>query len=234
MARKTSVVGAIALIALTVIVAAGAMSAGAARNDLGHSSAHALVGSWDVTLTLPGLPPGRVLATFDGDGGTVESANAAPALRGASHGAWERIEPTCSRSRDVLQVQPAAGAYVGTQQVNATVRVARTAKRSPQFRLRASRPCRKPDPWRPAGNRHRNHGSRAIRRRRADRPVSLWNGPQPLEPFLMRSKRRLRRREGDAPQRLRRPPFVHLAPQRTGGTIIPARHLVLPFPGLRR
>jgi DNA-binding IclR family transcriptional regulator len=38
--------------------------------------ANALVGSWDVTLTLPGLPPGRVLATFDGAGGTVESDNA--------------------------------------------------------------------------------------------------------------------------------------------------------------
>lgn len=96
MTRKTSVVGAIALIALTVIVAAGAMSASAARNDLEHSSAHAIVGSWDVTVTLsnppPGLPPQqRALATFTSDGGTVESANAAPALRGASHGAWERI-----------------------------------------------------------------------------------------------------------------------------------------------
>ena len=125
MARKTSVVGAIALIALTVIVAAGAMSAGAARNDLEHSSAHALVGSWDVTLTLPGLPPGRVLATFDGDGGTVESANAAPALRGASHGAWQRIEPNLfAVTRVFFRFNPQTGAYVGTQQVNATVRVA--------------------------------------------------------------------------------------------------------------
>ena len=125
MSRKTSVVGAIALIALTVIVAAGAMSAGAARNDLEHSSAHALVGSWDVTLTLPGLPPGRVLATFDGDGGTVESANAPPALRGASHGAWERIEPDLfAVTRVFFRFNPQTGAYLGTQEVNATVRVA--------------------------------------------------------------------------------------------------------------
>ena len=125
MARKTSVVGAIAVIALTVIVAAGAMSASAARNDREHSSAHAIVGSWDVTLTLPGLPPGRVLATFDGDGGTVESANAAPALRGASHGVWERIEPDLfAVTRVFFRFNPQTGAYLGTQKVNATVRVA--------------------------------------------------------------------------------------------------------------
>ena len=125
MRRKRSIVTAIALVALTVVVAAGAMSAAAARNDLEHSSAHALVGSWDVTLTLPGLPPGRVLATFDGDGGTVESANAAPALRGASHGAWERIEPNLfAVTRVFFRFNPQTGAYLGTQKVNATVRVA--------------------------------------------------------------------------------------------------------------
>jgi hypothetical protein len=125
MTRKTSVVAAIALIALTVLVAAGAMSASAARNDLEHSSAHAIVGTWDVTLTLPGLPPGRVLATFDGDGGTVESANAAPALRGASHGAWERIEPDLfAVSRVFFRFNPQTGASLGTQQVNAITWVA--------------------------------------------------------------------------------------------------------------
>ena len=74
---------------------------------------------------LPGLPPGRVLATFDGDGGTVESANAAPALRGASHGAWQRIAPNLfAVTRVFFRFNPQTGAYVGTQQVNATVRVA--------------------------------------------------------------------------------------------------------------
>ena len=125
MARTTSTVGAVALIALTVIVAGGAMSASAARNDLEHSSAHAIVGSWDVTLTLAGLPPGRVLATYDGDGGTVESANAPSTLRGASHGAWERIEPNLfAVTRVFFRFNPQTGAYLGTQKVNATVRVA--------------------------------------------------------------------------------------------------------------
>jgi hypothetical protein len=125
MTRKRSIVGAIALIALAAIVAAGAMSASAAKGDSGRGDGHALVGSWDVTLTLPGLPPGRVLATFDGDGGTVESANAAPALRGASHGVWERIGPRIFPvTRVFFRFNPQTGAYLGTQKVNATVRVA--------------------------------------------------------------------------------------------------------------
>ncbi len=125
MTKKRSVVAAITLFALTVIVATGAMSASAAKNDLDHGSAHALVGSWDVTLTLPGLPPGRVLATFTRDGGTVESANAAPALRGASHGTWERIEQDLfAVTRVFFRFNPQTGAYLGTQKVNATVRVA--------------------------------------------------------------------------------------------------------------
>jgi len=125
MTRKRSVVAAITLLALTVMVATGAMSASAARKDSGHSSAHALVGSWDVILTLPGLPPGRVLATFTRDGGTVESANAAPTLRGASHGAWERLEPNLfAVTRVFFRFNPQTGAYLGTQKVNATARVA--------------------------------------------------------------------------------------------------------------
>lgn len=126
MTTKRSIVGAIALVALTGVVAAGAMSASAARSDSEHGSAHALVGSWDVTLTLQGLPPGRVLATFDGDGGTVESSNAAPALRGASHGVWERIDRRLfAVTRVFFRFNPQTGAYLGTQKVNATVRVAK-------------------------------------------------------------------------------------------------------------
>jgi hypothetical protein len=125
MTRPTARIGTIALVVLTILVA-GAMSAAAASTDDPHSSAHAIVGSWDVALTLPGLPPGRVLATFTSDGGTVESANSAPALRGASHGAWERLEPNLfSVTRVFFRFNPQTGAYLGTTKVNATVRVAR-------------------------------------------------------------------------------------------------------------
>ena len=48
-----------------------------------------------------------------------------PALRGASHGAWERIEPSLfAVTRVFFRFNPQTGAYVGTQHVDATVRVA--------------------------------------------------------------------------------------------------------------
>jgi hypothetical protein len=124
MSRKRSVVAAIALFALMVMVATGAMSASAAKKPREPAPPPALVGTWDVVLSLPGLPPGRVLATFTRDGGTVESANSPPALRGASHGAWKRIgQNLFAVTRVFFRFSPQTGAYLGTQKVNATVRV---------------------------------------------------------------------------------------------------------------
>jgi len=125
MTRKRSVVATITLFALTVMVATAAVSASAAKTPPKASAGYALVGTWDVTLSLPGQPPGRVLATFSGDGSTVESAAAPPALRGASHGAWERIGPYLfAVTRVFFRFNPQTGAFLGTQKVNATVRVA--------------------------------------------------------------------------------------------------------------
>lgn len=125
MKRTRAFVAATALSALTVMVATAAVSAFAAKNPPKASAGYALVGTWDVTLSLPGLPPGRVLATFTRDGGTVESANSPPALRGASHGAWKRIgQNLFAVTRIFFRFNPQTGAYLGTQKVNATVRVA--------------------------------------------------------------------------------------------------------------
>ena len=90
---------------------------------------YSLVGTWDVTLSIPGQPPGRVLATFAGDGTTVESAAAPGTIRGASHGVWERVEPSLfSVTRVFFRFNPQTGAFLGTQKVNATVRVASDRK----------------------------------------------------------------------------------------------------------
>ena len=121
--RNRAFVAAIAILALAMMVAA--VSASAAKTPRKAGAGYALVGTWDVTLSLPGQPPGRVLATFAGDGTTVESAAAPPALRGASHGAWERIGPYLfSVTRIFFRFNPQTGAFLGTQKVNATVRVA--------------------------------------------------------------------------------------------------------------
>jgi hypothetical protein len=126
MKRKRSIVAATALLALTLVVA----SASAAKAPQKASAGYAVVGTWDVTLSLPGQPPGRVLATFMRDGGTVESSAAAPpTLRGASHGAWERIGPSLfAVTRVFFRFNPQTGAFLGTGKVNATVRVAQDGK----------------------------------------------------------------------------------------------------------
>lgn len=70
MKRKRSIVAATTLFALTVIVATAAVSASATKTPPKARAGYALVGTWDVALSLPGQPPGRVLATFTRDGGT--------------------------------------------------------------------------------------------------------------------------------------------------------------------
>jgi hypothetical protein len=122
MHAKRGVIAVVALVAVSVI-AAGAVSA--ARADDDESRSRALVGTWDVTLQLPGVPPGRVLATFNDDGTTVESAAAPPATRGSSHGVWERIgRDLFSVTRIFFRFNPQTGAFLGTTKVNATARVA--------------------------------------------------------------------------------------------------------------
>ena len=72
MYRRRLIAVASALVVL-VVVAAGVASA--ADNDKqSNGQPFALVGTWEVTLMLPGAPPARVLATFNADGTTVESA----------------------------------------------------------------------------------------------------------------------------------------------------------------
>ena len=124
---KRSIAAAIALFALAIMITA--VSASAAKTPRKASAGYAIVGTWDVTLTIPGQPPGRVLATFEGDGTTVESAAAPAALRGASHGVWERIGPYLfSVTRIFFRFNPQNGAFLGTQKVNATVSVAQDGK----------------------------------------------------------------------------------------------------------
>jgi hypothetical protein len=121
MHAKRVVTTVVALVAVGVI-AAGAVSAARADDE---PRSRALVGTWDVTLQLPGVPPGRVLATFNDDGTTVESAAAPPATRGSSHGVWERIgRDLFSVTRIFFRFNPQTGAFLGTTKVNATVRVA--------------------------------------------------------------------------------------------------------------
>lgn len=123
---------ALAATVLALAVAGGAVSAGAAERDLGFGifGEAALVGTWDVTLTLPGPTgptTGRVLATFEDSGTTVESAALPGTLRGASHGVWERIDRRLFAVTRVF-FRFENGVFAGTTKVNATVRVSADAE----------------------------------------------------------------------------------------------------------
>ena len=112
--------------AILAIGSAGA-STGAAGDDDDDDEPRlgALVGTWEVTVQLPGAPPARVLATFNDDGTTVESAAAPPATRGASHGVWKRIGRNLfSVTRIFFRFNPQTGTFLGTTKVNATAHVA--------------------------------------------------------------------------------------------------------------
>jgi hypothetical protein len=127
MGWKRSLAASVAL--ALMVVATGAATASAAKRPPKAAPTPALVGTWDVTLSLPGMPPGRVLATFNRDGTTVESAAAPPTLRGASHGVWKTIERNLfAVTRVFFRFNPQTGAFLGTQKVNATVRVAPDGK----------------------------------------------------------------------------------------------------------
>jgi len=124
MTTKRSVVGAIALIALTAVVTTGAMPASAGENRK-QDSANQLVGSWEVVVDRPPpLSDLRSLQTFTRDGSSVENANGGTALRGPSHGAWEHVEGRLYASTIVFfRFNPQTGAYLGTQKINRTLRL---------------------------------------------------------------------------------------------------------------
>jgi hypothetical protein len=118
---------AVGVLAVSAVVAAGTVSAAGRDDDDGRRGgrAAALVGTWDVRLFAGGTAIGRVLATFNADRTTVESAAAPPTTRGASHGVWKRTgRDLFSVTRVFFRFNPATGALLGTQKVNATVRVA--------------------------------------------------------------------------------------------------------------
>jgi hypothetical protein len=112
----------VSVLTAVTIVSAGAVSA--AQAEKRPNGQGALVGTWNVRFSIPGTPPARVLATFNRDGTTVESAAAPPTSRGASHGVWKRSGPYLFSVTRVFFRFEDGGAFLGTQKVNATVRVA--------------------------------------------------------------------------------------------------------------
>ena len=126
--RRRSLVGGLTVLtvaaAMLVALATGAVPAMGAKRPAQMAQASAIVGSWDVLVTIEGQPPFRALTTFDEDGTSVESSSHSPSLRSAAYGVWARTGPNVfAMTRLFFRFNPATGEYLGTTKVNATVTV---------------------------------------------------------------------------------------------------------------
>jgi hypothetical protein len=117
-----SVIGVLALLALSAIVAVGTSSASSGDGDR-VQGANELVGSWELSVNRgPVLPPVKSLTTYTRDGSMFDTANVT--VRGPSHGTWEHLTGRQYANTHVFFRFDPAGAYLGTQRINETVELA--------------------------------------------------------------------------------------------------------------
>lgn len=122
MTSKRSLAGAIALIAVAALVAAGAIYA--SSGDDGRSQgANPIIGSWELTVDRgPQLPPVKGLSTFTRGHSLIGTGNLL--TRGPSHGTWEHLSGRLYADTQVFFRFDATGAPLGTQRINENVRLA--------------------------------------------------------------------------------------------------------------
>ncbi len=125
--RKRTTFVALALIALTAVVAAGPIAAAA---DKKAPKSQRLSGTWMTTVTLEDPPPGiaasfRALNTFLPSGELLVSSSAGlPTLRSLAHGDWIRTGNRRFASSFVFFRFDPTGAFIGLQRVHRTILLA--------------------------------------------------------------------------------------------------------------
>jgi hypothetical protein len=124
MNRKTTVAS-LALVALTIVVVAGAAitPAGTASN---RHSGNRLAGTWILTVNRPAPePPLTSLQIFTADGSFTEWANdSSGAARSPMYGSWERIGGRLYAGTGMFfRYNPQTGAHIGALKVNRTIRL---------------------------------------------------------------------------------------------------------------
>ena len=119
--RRKSIVGALALLAVAAMIAAGAISASSGEG--GAQGANALVGSWELNVDRSPLPPIKSMFTYISDGTLVETGSLA--TRGPSHGAWEQLKNRQYAVTHIFFRFDPTGTYLGTQKINETLDLAK-------------------------------------------------------------------------------------------------------------
>lgn len=125
MTRKKAI-ATLALVAIVIVLAAGAaiVPSGTASNQ--GSSGNQLAGTWVATVNRPApLPPITSLQVYTDDGSFVEMANdASGAARSPQFGRWERIGGRLyAGSGTFFRFNPVTGAHVGAMKINRTLRL---------------------------------------------------------------------------------------------------------------
>lgn len=122
MIGKKTILGVIALLALTALVFAGAISASSADDGNGQGP-NQLVGSWELNVDRSPLPPIKSMFTYISDGTLVETGSLA--TRGPSHGAWEQLKNRQYAVTHIFFRFDPTGTYLGTQKINETLDLAK-------------------------------------------------------------------------------------------------------------
>jgi hypothetical protein len=123
MISKRSLVGAVVLIAVVALVAAGAISASSGHGR-GAQGANALVGSWELTVDRgPQLPPIKGMTTYTRGHSLIGTANVLTA-RGPAHGTWEHVGGRLYADTHVFFRFDPTGLLLGTQRISENLRVA--------------------------------------------------------------------------------------------------------------
>ena len=121
MIGKKTILGVIALLALTALVFAGAISASSADDGNEHGP-NQLVGSWELNVDRSPLPPVKSMFTYISGGTLVETGSLS--TRGPSHGAWEHLKARQYAVTHVFFRFDPTGTFIGTQRINETLDLA--------------------------------------------------------------------------------------------------------------
>ena len=136
---KKSVLGAIAVLALTAMIAAGAISAWSGNRA--RHGAKGIVGSWEGTVDRgPAFPSLTTLHTFSGDGSMIETGSDTM-FRSPAIGTWEYVGNRTFATTMVMHRFSPTGVYLGTGKINANRRLSRdgetyTASKETPWRTR--------------------------------------------------------------------------------------------------
>jgi hypothetical protein len=121
-------IAALAFAAMVIVLAVGAAIAPDGSASTSRSYGNQLAGTWVVAIEQPApLPPLTVHQTYTGDGSFLSFSP--PGARSPEMGSWERVKGRLYASSGAFfRFNPQTGAFVGSTQINRTIRLAKDGR----------------------------------------------------------------------------------------------------------